>query len=188
VLLITHGTLFHNASELITTLQELFSENEISSLAINLSLGLDNRHHAYDCAIPHTHKHDDAVGEIGIWLNWLKNKAQALVDDHKGHSFLNSVDFIYCKDTKATAEAFVSYYNTDLRKDTLFVLPEIKKPILIFAGTEDTVVKDLGKKIEQMSPQENIKLEVMDGADHSFRDLYSEEIVDFSVEFINSTR
>ncbi len=251
VLLITHGTLFHNASELITTLQELFSENEISSLAINLSLGLDNRHHAYDCAIPHTHKHDDAVGEIGIWLNWLKKqgakniilvghsrggnqtawyasehdspiiskiiliapqiwsteyaikgykkrfgknldivliKAQALVDDHKGHSFLNSVDFIYCKDTKATAEAFVSYYNTDLRKDTLFVLPKIKKPILIFAGTEDTVVKDLDKKIGQMSPQDNIKLEVMDGADHSFRDLYSEEIVDFSVEFINSTR
>ncbi|MCU7940821.1 MAG: alpha/beta hydrolase [gamma proteobacterium symbiont of Bathyaustriella thionipta] len=125
---------------------------------------------------------------FGKNLDTVLNNAQALVDDHKGQSFLDPVDFIYCKDTKATAEAFVSYYNNDLRKDTIFVLPKIKKPVLIFAGTEDTVVKNLDKKIDQMSPQDNIKLEVMDGADHSFRDLYSEEIVESSVEFINSTQ
>jgi predicted alpha/beta-fold hydrolase len=34
--LITHGTLSHNKSEIMTALQELFLENGVSSLAINL--------------------------------------------------------------------------------------------------------------------------------------------------------
>ena len=55
--LITHGTLYHNKSELTTVLQELFLENGVSSLAINLGLGLNDRHGPYDCATPHTHKH-----------------------------------------------------------------------------------------------------------------------------------
>jgi hypothetical protein len=30
-----------------------------------------------------------------------------------------------------------------------------------------------------------IELEVLDGADHSFRDLYAEELVERAIEFIN---
>ena len=248
VLLITHGTLFHNASELITNLQELFAENDISSLAINLSLGLDNRHGAYDCATSHTHKHEDAINEITVWNDWLKKqgaknvivvghsrggnqtawftaehkasnvskviliapqlwspeyakkgyknrynkdldevlkKAQSLVDKNSPQSMLNPIDFIYCKDTQATAESFVSYYKNDLRKDTIYLLPKINKPVLIFSGTEDTVVKNLDKELTKKLSQDNIQLEVLEGADHSFRDLYTEEIVEISVEFIN---
>lgn len=249
VLLITHGTLFHNASELITNLQELYAENDISSLAINLSLGLDNRHGAYDCATPHTHKHEDAINEITVWNDWLKKqgaknvivvghsrggnqtawfaaehkasnvskviliapqlwspeyakngyinrydkdldevlkKAQSLVDKNSPQSMLNPIDFIYCKDTQATAESFVSYYKNDLRKDTIYLLSKINKPVLIFAGTEDTVVKNLDKELTKKPSQDNIQLEVLEGADHSFRDLYTEEIVEISVEFINA--
>ncbi len=72
VLLITHGTLAHNGMEIITTVQSLFAEQGMSSLAINLSLGLDDRHGMYDCAVPHTHRHTDALDEIGVWLAWLK--------------------------------------------------------------------------------------------------------------------
>ncbi len=74
VVLITHGTLAHNKMELIAALQSLLAERGLSSLAINLSLGLDNRHGMYDCAVTHTHKHTDAMGEIGVWLDWLKGK------------------------------------------------------------------------------------------------------------------
>jgi hypothetical protein len=59
--LITHGTLFHNKSELITVLQKLFLENGVSSLATNLGLGLNDRHGPYDCSTPHTHKHGGLV-------------------------------------------------------------------------------------------------------------------------------
>lgn len=249
VLLITHGTMFHNASELVSTLQNLFAENDISSLAINLGLGLDNRHGAYDCKIPHTHKHEDAIEEIGVWVDWLNkqgaknivlvghsrggnqtawfaaekqaanvskliliapqlwspeyakkdykkrygkdlnevlSQAQLLVNKNTPETMLKSVDFIYCQDTQATADAFVSYYKNDLRKDTLFLLPEIKQDILLFAGTEDTIVVDLDKELAKKPPQENVQLHVLEGADHSFRDLYTEEIVDLSVDFINN--
>ena len=72
VVLMTHGTLAHNKMEIMATVQELLSEQDVSSLAINLSLGLDNRHEFYDCSTAHNHKHTDALNEIGVWLDWLK--------------------------------------------------------------------------------------------------------------------
>ncbi len=246
--LITHGTLSHNKSELITALQELFLENGVNSLAINLSLGLNDRHGPYDCSTPHTHKHEDAVNEIGSWLGWLKKqgigqvillghsrggnqtawfaaehddpairkviliapqtwspeyaarsyetrygkalepvlkKAQSLVDAGKPKTLMAHTDFIYCKDAVASAEAVISYYAPDPRKDTPYLLPKIEKPLLIFAGTEDQVVKGLDKKLESMSRAGAIELEVMDGADHWFRDLYMEDLVERAVEFMD---
>lgn len=247
MILITHGTLSHNKSELIAALQELFLENGISSLAINLSLGIDNRHGPYDCATPHTHKHEDALVEIGHWLDWLKKqgsrqvvllghsrggnqtawfaaekddpaikkvvlvapqtwspayaarsyekrfgkplapvlkKAKSLAADGKPGAPMEHADFIYCKDTTATPEAFVSYYAADPRKDTPYLLPKISKPVLVFAGTEDQVVKGLDRIFAPMAEAGMIELEVMDGADHSFRDLYVEDLVDRVIEFV----
>ncbi len=247
IVLITHGTLSHNASEIITSLQELLGENGISSLAINLSLGIDDRHGSYDCQEPHRHKHEDAIAEIGQWLNWLKKqgtkqvvlmghsrggnqtawfaaehddpviskvvliapqtwspeyaaanyekrygkplapvlaKAQSLVKAGQGETMIEPVDFIYCKDTAASADAVVSYYAPDSRKDTPALLPRVAKPVLIFAGTEDKIVEGLDKKLQPLAKSGKIELEVIDGADHFFRDLYLEDIVDRTVEFV----
>jgi len=74
VFLITHGGLAHRGAELIVYLQNLLKEKNHSSLAINLSLGLDDRHGMYDCAVAHRHRNDDAADEIGIWLNWLREQ------------------------------------------------------------------------------------------------------------------
>jgi pimeloyl-ACP methyl ester carboxylesterase len=74
VILITHGGLAHRGMETITNLQELLKERGYNSLAINLSLGLDNRHGMYDCKITHRHRNSDAVDEIDAWVNWLKAK------------------------------------------------------------------------------------------------------------------
>ena len=112
--LITHGTLSHNKSEIMTALQELFLENGVSSLAINLGLGLNDRHGPYNCTTP-----------------------------------------------------------------------KIRKPVLVFAGTEDQVVKGLDVKLAPLAEAGDIDLEVMDGADHSFRDLYVEDLVERVVEFIS---
>ncbi|WP_420554178.1 alpha/beta hydrolase [Neptuniibacter marinus] len=80
ILLITHGTLAHNGMEIIATWQELLADEGMSSLAINLSLGLDNRHGMYDCKTPHTHKHTDAIHEIAAWVDWLKAQgSQAII-------------------------------------------------------------------------------------------------------------
>lgn len=74
VVLITHGTLAHNGMETISALQQAFKDQGRNTLAINLSLGLDNRHGMYECATPHTHRHTDALDEIGAWLGWLKQQ------------------------------------------------------------------------------------------------------------------
>lgn len=73
VVLLTHGTLAHNGMELIEAHQTALEEREISSLAITLGLGLDARTGMYDCSTPHRHRHEDALDEIGLWLDWLKS-------------------------------------------------------------------------------------------------------------------
>ncbi len=74
VVLIMHSFLAHNGMEIIKASQDAFLENEQSSLAINLSLGVDNRHGFYDCLIPIRFKLSDAMAEIDAWLNWLKSQ------------------------------------------------------------------------------------------------------------------
>lgn len=74
VVLLTHGTLAHNKMEIIVALQGALAERGISSLAPTLSLGVANRTGMYDCAVPATHKHSDAMDEIGLWLNWAKDQ------------------------------------------------------------------------------------------------------------------
>jgi pimeloyl-ACP methyl ester carboxylesterase len=74
VVLMTHGTLAHGQMEIMVALQELLKEKGINTLSITLALGLDNRHGMYDCAVPHHHKHSDALDEIGLWVNWLKKQ------------------------------------------------------------------------------------------------------------------
>ncbi len=248
VVLLTHGTLAHNRMEIISTLQELLTENGISSLAINLSLGLNNRKSAmYDCATPHVHRHTDAVKEIGAWVEWLNfedvkdivllghsrggnqtawyasenpdksvsrvillapqtwsaeyaardyekrygkplqpvlEKALALVKAGRGEEMLEHVDFIYCKDTSVSAEAFVNYYKPEPRMDTPYLLGKIRLPVLLFVGTDDKVVKNLAEKLPPST--ENLKVVIVDGADHFFRDLYAEEVVDEIMEFIGN--
>jgi pimeloyl-ACP methyl ester carboxylesterase len=88
VILITHGGLAHRDMEIITYIQNLLvKEKGYSTLAINLSLGLDNRHGMYDCKITHRHRNDDAAEEIGVWVDWLKKqgvKRVALLGHSRG--------------------------------------------------------------------------------------------------------
>lgn len=74
VIIITHGTLAHRGMELIAELQKLLNERGYNTLAINLSLGIDNRHGMFDCKLTHRHRNADAADEIGAWINWLKQQ------------------------------------------------------------------------------------------------------------------
>ncbi len=74
VLLILHGTLSHNRTELIDGVQKQLTERGFNTLAINLSLGINNRHGTYDCTTPTRHKHTDALNELEAWMTWLKTQ------------------------------------------------------------------------------------------------------------------
>ncbi len=79
VVLITHGLLAHNGMEFVATLQGRLAERSLNSLAINLSLGLDDRHGMYDCAVPHSHQLIDGLDEIGAWIAWLEERGAGAI-------------------------------------------------------------------------------------------------------------
>lgn len=245
--LITHGTLSHNRSEIIETLQLLFLEYGISSLAINLSLGIDDRQGPYDCSGPHRHRHEDAVSEMNAWLDWLEGQgvsqvfplghsrggnqtawfathssseliqgvilvapqlwslpgsaaayqgsyhtplqplitnAASHVEEGNGEQLLRNIDFLYCPDTSVTAESFLSYYGGDQRKNTPDLLKGHTIPVRVFIGSDDTTVPGLVAAFEALGSNPALTISVIDGADHFFRDLYAEEVVEQAAEFI----
>ncbi|WP_028485512.1 alpha/beta hydrolase [Thiomicrorhabdus chilensis] len=246
VVLLTHGTTTHNGRETYRSIQKLLAEQGISSLAPNLSLNVNDRHGEVNCALPQTHKHEDALEEMGFWLDWLKakgatsvtlmghsrggnqtawfsverdepvikkviliapqtwskeaehkdyakkydlplqpilNSAEKLVKEGKGDTMLKGINFIYCKDTSATAEAFVSYYKDEPRMDTPTLLKKALKPTLVIMGSADKVVADLPKKMENVD-NDLVQTYSIEDSDHFFLDLFSEELVETAVEFI----
>jgi pimeloyl-ACP methyl ester carboxylesterase len=76
VVLMLHGTLAHNDMDVMRGLREALAENGLSTLAINLSLGLDDRHGMFDCTRPHRHLHTDAIKEIEHWVDWLRSRGR----------------------------------------------------------------------------------------------------------------
>jgi len=247
VVLMTHGTLAHGRMEIMSTLQQLLKERGINSLSITLSLDRNARHGMFDCSEIHTHKHTDAMDEIGQWQAWLAKRdvgqvvllghsrggnqtawfasehddklinrvvliapatwdakyvakdyrqryhtelkpvyqrAQKLVKAGKGDTLMPHTGFIYCPDATVSAEAFVDYYRDDKRRHTPYLLKRIAKPVLVIAGSEDSVVSDLIPAVKKLADGKRVQLTVIDGADHFFRDLYAEEAVDRIVEFM----
>jgi pimeloyl-ACP methyl ester carboxylesterase len=246
-ILLTHGTLAHNRMEIISELQGQLRDAGHNTLAINLSLGLDDREGAYDCAVPHRHRHTDAVGEITAWVDWLKSKgageivvlghsrggnqtawyaaehadpaveavvliapstwseqeaargyesanekplapilerARAAARDGQGAQMMEEIDILYCQGTSATADAFLSYYEPDPRFDTPQLLERIERPTLLIAGSEDTIVRDLAERVAPLADGERLQFVMLEGADHFFRDLYVDDIVEAVDRFL----
>ena len=107
-----------------------------------------------------------------------KGCAQQLVAEGKGNDLLEHVDFLFCPDTSVAAATFLSYYAPDERFDTPRLIPEIKPPVLVIAGSEDQVMKGLVDQVRPLADGQRVQLEVIDGADHFFRDLYAEDVAD----------
>lgn len=117
-------------------------------------------------------------------------KAEALAAQGQGQgqgdTLMQPVDILYCQQTAATARAFLSYHKPDPRMDTPTVVRDIRKPVLVVAGSEDETVRDLPQKMAAAKPGDHARLITIDGADHFFLDLYAEELADAAVEFIKA--
>jgi pimeloyl-ACP methyl ester carboxylesterase len=71
VVLMVHGTKGHSGMPIIRKAADAFKQRGMSTLAVTLSLGRSDRSGFMPCAGVHDHRHGDAVGEIGAWLDWL---------------------------------------------------------------------------------------------------------------------
>ncbi|MCO4837916.1 MAG: alpha/beta hydrolase [Oceanospirillaceae bacterium] len=245
LVLLVHGTLAHNSMEIMANLQTLLEDESVNSLAINLSLGMDDRHGMYDCAVPHQHRHEDAMGEIALWIQWLKDQGvdKVLIAGHsRGGSQVaaynqnpdaivlgqvlvapatwnakamaesyhrryqkhltdlikvaqqqtingwmpQATDFIYCNQApKVKAASFLSYYNPPQTLNTPDLLIEGGLHTVVLAGSEDQVVRDLPAQLE-VRELSNVEFILVDGADHYFRDLYSDDIVEAILDSIDT--
>ncbi|MCC7016967.1 MAG: alpha/beta fold hydrolase [Rhodospirillales bacterium] len=109
-------------------------------------------------------------------------EAERLVAAGRGGEMMRGVRFLSCPQAAASAEAFLSYYRDDGKMDTPALLGDIRLPALVIAGTLDTVVPDLPARMKG-TVGGRVKLEVIDGADHFFRDLIADEVAEIVVKF-----
>jgi len=80
VVVILHGTLSWHGQETIAALQKNLKARGVGSLAITLSLGVDDRQRTRRCDIKHDYALAGAKREMGLWLEWLKGQNAKYVD------------------------------------------------------------------------------------------------------------
>lgn len=241
VVLLLHGTMAHKDMEIMQALQNSLQENDIRTLAISLSLGIDKREGMLSCKTIHRHKHNDAGAELNLWIEWLQqqgvgkiwllghsrggNQVASFGLNHpdkiagliliappslesesvaksyrqrfsqpleavlaqaqqitESNAVLANVGFLHCDQATVTSQSFLSYYRY-ANLDTARMLKKIEMPVLVVSGSEDKVSADIGPAVAELKKQ-NIQLLTIDGADHFFRDLYADDIVDAIVDLL----
>ena len=71
VLLIVHGMLSHYGQETVVALQKNLTQRGRATLAINLSLGVDDRKGPRACDVVHDYAIAGARREVSNWIEWL---------------------------------------------------------------------------------------------------------------------
>jgi pimeloyl-ACP methyl ester carboxylesterase len=247
VILIVHGLLAHNRMELIAALQKGLMARGVSTLAVNLALGVDDRHGMFDCGRLHAHRPADALDEIDAWIGWLKTqgatditllghsqggaqvalyaverrepsvaavvmlapatfdpdrvaaayeqrfgtplapllaRAEEMLRSGRGETAIDQIGFLSCANATATAASIVGWYAPSPLRNTPALLPRLKQRALVVAAGADEVVPDLTLQLGTLKPQRNLTVEVVDGADHFFRDLYAEDALETIVGWL----
>ena len=119
--------------------------------------------------------------DSGIDLQPLLAKAATQSPDQ----FIGVPRFIYCDNPRVTAEAFIAEYAEDPVHSAPLNIAKVKDiPILAIGGTEDTAVSDLEGDFANIANQSNLTIEMIDGADHFFRDLYADDVASLIADVV----
>jgi len=111
----------------------------------------------------------------------LLEKAKRLVRDGAGHTVLRG-SFFYCREVSVSARTLWSYYGVD--RNIGKALREVGVPVLVVWGGEDERVRDLPRFLKRHAgDMKNLRIEVIDYADHFFRDLAAEDLSALALEF-----
>ncbi|MDE2375972.1 alpha/beta fold hydrolase [Bradyrhizobium sp.] len=123
-------------------------------------------------------------------LEPLLEQATRAVAAGRGGEWMTVPGFIYCRDATVTARAFASFYAADPGQDTVALVAQLKMPVLVLAGTKDTVVPDVATSFAKLAGASGgrVQLDTIEDADHFFRDLFAEDAADRIAEFIKQTR
>lgn len=80
IVLLVHGTLSHSRQETMAALQKNLKERGVASLAITLSLGIDDRQGPRACDVVHDYALAGAQREIKLWVEWLNAQRVKSID------------------------------------------------------------------------------------------------------------
>jgi len=80
VLILLHGTLSYAGQETMAALQKNLLAHGVASLAITLSLGIDDRKGPRACDVVHDYALAGAKREIGLWMEWLNAQHAKAID------------------------------------------------------------------------------------------------------------
>jgi pimeloyl-ACP methyl ester carboxylesterase len=122
---------------------------------------------------------------FGVPLDGLMQQARTMAAD----DIMEVPGFVYCEQAKVAASSFIDYYTPDPRLDTPTNLTKITNiPVAVVAGSDDGVVPELPSRMETTDGLgDHISLEVIDGSDHFFRDLYADDVSLIIVDMIEAT-
>jgi len=266
--ILVHGTWGHSGMEIIDGLQARLTDAGQKSLAITLSLGVDNRQGFMNCEPPIKANHGAAADEINQWVKYAQTRWQQIVlvghsrggnqvmlynqaynqqhilDYSQTHSRNHSqsdstlgnqsltepnvarfvliapmtwdadeaakayaerfgavladrlavarartdevirADLLNCPDIDVLGRSFLSYYSAEPTRNTPELLATAAQPVLIFQGTDDSLAQGFIAQEALVEKNPLITVQWLDGADHFFRDLYTDDIVDAMLEWL----
>jgi pimeloyl-ACP methyl ester carboxylesterase len=80
VVLILHSSLGDDRQEIVTALQQNLKARGVGSLAVTLSLGIDNREGPRACGLLHDYALAGTERELAAWLAWLHAEGARKID------------------------------------------------------------------------------------------------------------
>lgn len=114
----------------------------------------------------------------------LTARAQALTNAGRGNEWLPGVGFLSCENATVTAASFASYYGAAVARDTPTLLKRARLRTLIVIAGADEVVPELAEAVAPLEGTRDITVKTVEGADHFFLDLYTEDAADLIAAFL----
>ncbi|NIA69723.1 alpha/beta hydrolase [Pelagibius litoralis] len=121
---------------------------------------------------------------FGVGLGPVLEEAAMLAAEGKGATLMSLPGFAYCEDTEATADSVLSHYGPEPRRLTPSLIPSIGVPVLIIAGSVDQVVPEVPERFGSLVDGNEVRLAVVEDADHFFLDFYLEDAADLVADFV----
>lgn len=92
------------------------------------------------------------------------------------------INFFHCEEAMVHDNTFLSYYQ-DNGKNLIDLLKTMPIPVFVFTASEDSIANLTFDKVKQLN-HKTVKLTMIEGSGHMFRDLYLEEVMDTVLEII----
>lgn len=105
-------------------------------------------------------------------------EARALAAAGRGAELLGPLGFLNCERSRASAEALLSYYAPEPSSELPATLARIAVPVLVVLAGGDEIVREAEKRVAPLADGRRVRMAVIAGSDHFFRDLYGEDAAD----------